>query len=255
MTRLAALLLASSMAAGCTPPSPNQQAAVTSTVTSGPQCLEQVVRDLKATWPDNAAVNIVAFGHSVPAGFAVTPQVRKRDAYPRLLEDALADAYPTAVLNVITAGVGGEDSTQGRARFQRDALDHHPRVVMLDYALNDRALPLDESEGNLRWMINAIRAVGACPVLLTPSWDEDADLSRSDDALRLQAEMIRRLGQRIQVPVADSLGQFQAYTADRAALMAQSNHPNRRGHEKVLAALLPLFLSADDRQDPQGNHR
>ena len=193
-------------------------------------------------------VNIVAFGHSVPAGFGVTPQVRKRDAYPRLLEDALTAVYPTAVLNVIAAGVGGENSTQGRARFQHDALDYHPRVVLVDYALNDRTLSLDEAEGNLLWMINAARAVGACPVLLTPSWDEQADLTRTDDALRLQAEMIRRLGQRTHVPIADSLAQFQGYNGDRAALMAQTNHPNRHGHELVLAALLPLFVPGDDQR-------
>ncbi|MEW2929575.1 SGNH/GDSL hydrolase family protein [Stenotrophomonas maltophilia] len=87
-------------------------------------------------------MDIVAFGHSVPAGFGVTPAVHKRDAYPRQLEDALADAYPHAVLNVITSAVGGENSQQGRDRFQRGVLDLHPRVVLIDYGLNDRALPL-----------------------------------------------------------------------------------------------------------------
>ncbi|USI99199.1 GDSL-type esterase/lipase family protein [Xanthomonas prunicola] len=207
-------------------------------------CLANVIRDLQAKWPDNAVVNIVAFGHSVPAGYGATPIVQKRDAYPRLLEDALSIAYPHAVLNVITEGVGGENSQQGLARFQRDALDHHPRVVLIDYGLNDRALTLQASARNLATMTDAARAAGACPVLLTPTWDTQATPDRSRDALREQAAMIRQLGARLQVPVADSLAAFEAFGGDRAALMAQSNHPNRNGHLLVLQRLLPLFVPA-----------
>ncbi|WMJ67732.1 GDSL-type esterase/lipase family protein [Stenotrophomonas sp. 24(2023)] len=246
MIRTSLLALALCLATGCTrAPTPvvaPPQAAAATPAPAGPPCLAAVIHDLQQQWPGNATVNIVAFGHSVPAGYGTTPQVQKRDAYPRLLEDALANAYPYAVLNVITAGVGGENSTQGRARFQRDALDHHPRVVLIDYGLNDRALPLAESTANLEKMIEASRAAGACPVLLTPTWDEQADPQRSDDTLAQQATMIRQLGHDAQVPVADSLAAFQAYPGDRAALMAQFNHPNRQGHQLVLERLLPLFL-------------
>jgi len=234
------LLLAFALVGGCQPaPDPMPTAP-----SAGPACLAAVIDDLKVAWPDNRTVNIVAFGHSVPAGYAVTPEVRKRDAYPRLLEDALANAYPQAVLNVISAGVGGENSAQGALRFQRDALDHHPRVVLVDYGLNDRALTLSASARNLAAMIVEARAAGACPVLLTPTWDMQASPDRPGDALGAQAVMIRQLGMRMQVPVADSLAAFQAYGAPRAALMAQSNHPNRDGHHLVLAQLLPLFITA-----------
>jgi lysophospholipase L1-like esterase len=217
----------------------------------GPACLEAVVQDLQTTWPGNHTINIVAFGHSVPAGYGVTPTVHKRDAYPRLLEDMLAEAYPYAVLNVIGAGVGGENSSAGLQRFQHDALDHHPRVVLIDYGLNDRSLPLDVSRQNLSSMIEATRAAGACPILLTPTWDTQADPGNAGDALALQAAMIKQLGARLQVPVADSLQAFLEFKGDRATLMDQFNHPNRAGHQLVLARLQPLFMAntAHTRQD------
>ncbi len=196
---------------------------------------------MQVQWPKNNAVNIVAFGHSVPAGYGVTPRVQKRDAYPRQLEDALADRYPFAVLNVITAGVGGEDSSTGLGRLQRDVIDHHPRVVLIDYGLNDRGLSLAQSRQNLTTIIRDARAAGACPVLLTPTWDTDASPTAPGDKLGAQAAMIRALGAAERVPVADSLQAFVSFKGDRKTLMAQSNHPNRAGHALVLQQLLPLF--------------
>ncbi|HHA2804365.1 TPA: SGNH/GDSL hydrolase family protein [Stenotrophomonas maltophilia] len=204
-------------------------------------CLARVVSDLQAQWPNNATVNIVAFGHSVPAGYGLTPKVQKRDAYPRQLEDALADRFPYAVLNVITAGVGGENSAKGLARVQRDVVDHHPRVVLIDYALNDRSLPLAQSRQNLTTIIRAARAAGACPVLLTPTWDTDASPTAPGDKLGAQAAMIRSLGAAERVPVADSLQAFVSFKGDRKTLMAQSNHPNRAGHALVVRQLLLLL--------------
>ena len=204
-------------------------------------CMAEVVRDLKVAWPKNQTVNIIAFGHSVPAGYAITPEVRKKDAYPRLLEDALADRYPHAVLNVITSGVGGENSTQGLARFQRDVLDHHPRVVLIDFALNDRPLGVEVAKGNLAKIVDGVRSAGACPVLLTPTWDEQASPNQPGDALGEQAAMIRGLAKELGVPLADSLAAFAAYRGDRHLLMAQFNHPNKDGHKIVLSQIMPLF--------------
>nr|WP_234035367.1 SGNH/GDSL hydrolase family protein [Stenotrophomonas maltophilia] len=250
MKQHTALLLLVLAAPGCQPtpvpsePSPQTVANAPAPAPTGQACLAAVVRDLQVAWPNNHTVDIVAFGHSVPAGFGVTPAVHKRDAYPRQLEDALADAYPHAVLNVITSAVGGENSQQGRDRFQRGVLDLHPRVVLIDYGLNDRALPLQQSARNLAWFVMSSRAAGACPVLLTPTWDQQAENGQARAALRAQASMIRKLGELTDTPVADSLAAFEAYPGDRKRLMAQFNHPNREGHAVVLTQLLPLFQTA-----------
>lgn len=205
---LASALVAAVSILGCTGRSP---VTASDGAVAPSDCMAEVVRDLKVVWPKNQTINIVAFGHSVPAGYGITPVVHKKYAYPRLLEDALAERYPHAVLNVITSGVGGEDSTQGLVRFQRDVLDHHPRVVLVDFALNDRPLGVDVARGNLTKIVNGVRSAGACPVLLTPTWDEHASPNQPGDALGEQAAMIRGLAKAMDVPLADSLAAFGAY--------------------------------------------
>ena len=50
--------------------------------------LAGVTAEMKKTWPHNRIINIVAHGHSVPAGYSVTPRVDTFNAYPHLLHVA-----------------------------------------------------------------------------------------------------------------------------------------------------------------------
>src|SRR3954467_10042249 len=93
---------------------------------------------LRVDWPRNRTVNIVVHGHSVPAGYFETPEVRSLEAYPALLRNDLARRFPHAVINVIVTAIGGENSVAGAARFEKDVLSHQPDLVLIDYALNDR---------------------------------------------------------------------------------------------------------------------
>lgn len=211
-------------AAGGTPPAP-------------PVPLEPVRAALRAEWPNNRTINIVAFGHSVPAGYTKTPRVAPFDAYPHLLHRALAERYPTAVINVHVAAVGGEDSTAGLARFDRDALALRPDVILIDYGLNDRRLGLAQARANLSAMVDAAHAAGAAVVLMTPT----ADLAGDAGALNAQAEMIRALAKERGVALADSAAAFARSGGGVAALMVTSNHPGRAGHELVAAEVARLF--------------
>lgn len=201
-----------------------------------PIALEPVRHALRAAWPHNRAVNIVAFGHSVPAGYTQAPRVEPFDAYPHLLHRALAARYPTAVINVHVAAVGGEDSSAGLARFQRDVLAMQPDVVLIDYALNDRRLGVDQARANLTAMVDQAHAAGTAVVLLTPTPDAQGDA----DALAAQAQMIRALAQARGVALADSAAAF-ARHGDVARLMATFNHPARAGHALVTATLMDVL--------------
>src|SRR5580658_7887103 len=62
--------------------------------------LAEVCAELAKAWPTNRTVNIVCHGHSVPAGYFKTPQVRTFDAYPTLLHEQLCTRFSRAVINV-----------------------------------------------------------------------------------------------------------------------------------------------------------
>jgi lysophospholipase L1-like esterase len=206
--------------------------------------LDAISVEMEKDWPANHTINLVCHGHSVPAGYARTPEVRTFDAYPYLLHRGLSERFPHAVINVIVTAIGGEQSEQGAARFERDVLSLRPEVVTIDYALNDRRIGLTRAEKAWRLMIEAALNAHVKVILLTPTGDLSVNLDNPDDPLNQHAAQICRLAAEYHVGLADSLGAFKKYAKDGgklADLMAQANHPDRNGHELVAAQLLKWF--------------
>jgi len=206
--------------------------------------LADLKAELQKCWPTNRIINVVCHGHSVPAGYFKTPEVHTFDAYPALLHRALAERYPHAVINVIVTAVGGENSESGAARFERDVLALQPAVVTIDYALNDRGIGLPRAEAAWRKMITQAQARGVKIILLTPTPDIASHLDDPNDPLNQHARQIRLLADEYQTGLVDSLNAFRQETNSGtalSALMSQGNHPNRRGHELVVAELLQWF--------------
>ncbi|HLJ53486.1 MAG TPA: GDSL-type esterase/lipase family protein, partial [Chthonomonadaceae bacterium] len=133
--------------------------------------LADIVKVCRTDWPRNRTVYVVCHGHSVPAGYFKTPEVRTFDAYPHLLHAGLAERFPHAVINVIVTAIGGENSVSGAARFEADVLARRPDVVTIDYALNDRGLGLERARAAWLSMIAAAQAKGVRLILLTPTPD------------------------------------------------------------------------------------
>jgi acyl-CoA thioesterase I len=206
--------------------------------------LSDFVSALDLKWPKNRAMTIVCHGHSVPAGYAKTPHVDTFVAYPHLLHRAVKEAHPYAVVNVTVTAIGGGNSQSGAARFAKDVLSLKPDVVLIDYGLNDRRLPLETSAGCWQQMIDEAKAAGAKVILLTPTGDTSAKMLDENDALTKQAVQIRALAEKNGVGLADSYRAYQDWLRagkNLADLMSQVNHPNAAGHALVLEQLKPWF--------------
>lgn len=207
--------------------------------------LEGVRQELSKTWPNNRTVNIVCHGHSVPAGYFATPVVDTFNSYPHLLHRALKQKYPYAVINVITTAIGGENSVSGAARFQRDVLTHNPDVILIDYALNDRAVGLEESLAAWSEMIEAAKENNVKILLLTPTPDVKHVPGDLSELLNLHAEQIRQLAARYHVGLVDSLAAFDSTidsgTKTKDLLSNGYNHPNGKGHKMVMQAIIKWF--------------
>lgn len=207
--------------------------------------------DLRAAlgkrWPDNRTVNIVFHGHSVPAGYQKTPEVRTFEAYPHLFHVMLKERFPFAVINVIVTAIGGEDSVAGAARFERDVLPHKPDLVFIDYALNDRRVPVERVEAAWRTMIDSARRNGVSVVLVTPTGDAKADLRNTADPLRQRADLVRRLAREKHVLLADVSAAWLAELdkgTPQNLLHSQFNHPNLRGNQTAAAAIFNAVMAA-----------
>jgi len=202
---------------------------------------------MKTAWPKNRTIRIVFHGHSVPAGFHKTPEVKTFESYPHLVNRKLKEQYPFAVLNVITTAIGGENSVSGAARFENDVLSLKPDLVLMDYALNDRRLPFDKMEKAWLEMIAAAKKANVPVVLITPTGDSSANLSDPDDALCQRAAFIRKIAMDQKCVLADV---FAAWVAEvgrgtpQTDLLSQVNHPNLKGHELAAAAIFKALQDA-----------
>jgi acyl-CoA thioesterase-1 len=207
--------------------------------------LDPVRKELNKQFPNNRTINIVFHGHSVPSGYAKTPTVNTLNAYPHLLFHKLKEAYPYAVLNVITTSIGGESSIKGCKRFDSDVLTLRPDVVCIDYALNDRSAPIDSTRKAWRWMIEAALKRDIKIILFTPTPDERVSLKEDNTILDTLSEMIRGLAGEYHIGCVDCYATFKDLIRHGAVLtdyMSQVNHPNNKGHEVVVGILAPWFV-------------
>jgi len=206
--------------------------------------LSEVCDLCRIDWPANRTVNIVCHGHSVPAGYFATPEVRSLESYPHLLRTALAAKFPHAVINVIVTAIGGENSESGTKRFQQDVLNLKPDVITIDYALNDRRIGLERARSAWTAMIEQSQSRGIKVVCLTPTPDLEAKLSDLADPLNQHAAQVRQFASQYHTGLADSLNAFQDFAktgGDVATLMSQGNHPNEKGHQLVFKELMKWF--------------
>jgi acyl-CoA thioesterase I len=205
---------------------------------------ETLRAEFTKVWPHNRAINLVFHGHSVPAGYHQTPEVRPFESYPHLVMAELKRRHPMAVVNTIVTAIGGENCVSGAERFERDVLSHRPDVVFIDYALNDRGVAPDVVEKSWRSMIRAAKERGIPVVLLTPTGDMTADFANPEDPLEVRARLVRRLAEEEGVPLADVFAAWREELrkgTPQEELMSQVNHPNLRGHEIAARAVAALF--------------
>lgn len=207
--------------------------------------LNSFIEEMNKKWPENRTLNIVFHGHSVPSGYFNTPVVNTLKAYPHLTFHRLKEFYTSAVLNVITTSIGGEQAEQGERRFENDVLTHHPDVLFIDYALNDRSIGLERSEKAWRKMIEKALDANIKLILLTPTPDLNENIIDENTPLATYAAMIRRIASEYKVGLVDAYALFKSKKEQGEQLktyMSQSNHPNELGHNCVANEILTWFI-------------
>ena len=133
-------------------------------------------------------VLIVAFGSSSTQGHGVSsPQYN----YPNRLAAQLRRHYPKASINIVNAGVGGEDAPEMMARLQTSVLDLHPDMVIWQVGTNAvlRNLDLKETTDLVESGIRQIKADGADLVLIDPQYSPAVN-AKAESA----SKIVRMLG-------------------------------------------------------------
>lgn len=211
---------------------------------------------------------IIMFGDSTTAE---RPGAVAR-VYPRRVQEALQGIGSS--LSVHNAGAGSNTTRDAVKRFRRDVLQHRPRVVVIQFGINDAAVdvwkkppataprvPLAEFEANLRSLVTDARAQGARVILMTtnplrwtpklrelygrpPYLPDDPD-GFDRPLLAAYNDTIRRLARELGTGLADVHASYPGFagkhgtTLDR--LLVDGMHPSDLGHELVSEILVPLI--------------
>ncbi|QDU36131.1 putative rhamnogalacturonan acetylesterase YesY [Maioricimonas rarisocia] len=192
--------------------------------------------------------------------------------------DLLVRELPTAArkVQVINAGIGGNNTDMARKRFEKDVLAHDPDVVIIQFGINDAAVDvwksppatqprvdLDRYRENLKHFITTLRARGTHVILMTPNplrwtpslkqrygrppYDPD-DEDGFNLLLREYAAAARRVADQHDVPLVDVDRAFHDYDRQPgqslADLLLDGMHPNERG-QRMIADLLIKELQSD----------
>jgi acyl-CoA thioesterase-1 len=182
--------------------------------------------------PATPAVNaprVVFLGDSLTAGLGLDED----EAYPALLERELRkEGLPVQVIN---AGVSGDTTAGGLSRLGW-LLGQHPDVLVVGLGANDgmRALPVAETEKNLREIVRRAKAAGARVLLLgmriPPNYGPYADDF---------AALYPRLAKELDVPLVPFL--LEGVGGVRDLNQADGIHPTAEGQEIVAKNVLPYL--------------
>ncbi len=86
-------------------------------------------------------VTIAAIGGSITQGTisngAKDSQVKTKSCYADIFFSWWKETFPNSEVTVVNAGIGATDSYLGVHRVQKDVLDAHPDVVLIEYSVND----------------------------------------------------------------------------------------------------------------------
>ncbi len=177
-------------------------------------------------------------------------------------------------LNVYNAGKGGNTTVAAKARLERDVLQHKPRVVVMQFGINDSAIDvwknppaveprvsISEFTANLREMIERARSRGAKVILMTtnplrwtprlkevygkPPYDPDSADGFDTPTLAKYNGAIRAVAKELEISLVDVRAAFEAYDSkpDQSLdeLLLDGMHPNDKGHALIAELLLPAI--------------
>jgi len=197
-------------------------------------------------------VRIVCLGDSVTK--AVRLGVEPQQTFCALLEKELTTAERP--VEVVNAGVGGNTTADGLARFERDVLAREPVGVVIMFGLNDSwidagtspsRLTTEQFRDNLKQMIATLKSRGVQVVLMTPNPAIAPTYGpERNRTLKPYVEAVRQIAREEDLALVDVYARFAELGlegADVNGLFTDAMHPNPAGQKLIADLLAPSLRS------------
>ena len=166
---------------------------------------------------------------------------------------------------LVNSGIGGNNTSHGMARFQRDVLAYDPDFVTICFGTNDfnrqktgqpQVTP-EEYRANLTYFITELKKIGAVPILVTSPIIQEFACGGGDlypggtvnTGLDVYVNVVRELAAEYNVPLVDVHAMMdESYTADQV-LVSDGVHLTEMGN-KVFTDGLVSYFRANYKNDP-----
>lgn len=219
----------------------------------------------------------------VIVGDSITEAGKYPGGYVWLLQRYLNALYPDRQIEIVNAGIGGNKSTDMQARFQKDAIDQKPGLVMINVGVNDvwnaffdfpnnqfypegnwpAGVQLAEYREKITQMVLAAKAAGIRVVLLSPTLigesidgPENRRLQQYVAAMREIALENQCLFIDLNAPFREVIGTYQKHAGKTLNLLAADGvHPNPSGYRIIAFTILRgLGVPAKDIENLEVKH-
>lgn len=188
------------------------------------------------TKTQNEKQTIVFFGDSITAGYGIATE----NAFPALIDQKLQSEGLN--YTAVNAGLSGETSMGGLNRINW-ILRSKPAILMLELGGNDglRGLSLEETEKNLKSIIDKVRAANADTKIILAGMQIPPNLGQ--DYTRQFKNLFPKVAEDKGVAFIPFL--LENVGGDKNLNLSDGIHPNEEGHkivaETVWEALKPLL--------------
>jgi lysophospholipase L1-like esterase len=197
--------------------------------------------DVPVTLPigDNVPNTYLAFGDSITIGEGAQSTHGYRDVVEQLLAQNMGGRH-----RVINDGISGTKTDDGYYRIERSLGSNHPAYLLILYGTNDwnkhktvcTAADPCFTIDNLRFMIQAAKAVKTMPVIstITPS-NPSLNPPERNEWVASMNDQIKSLARQEGAALADSYGAF-IKAGNLPSLFVDHVHPNDAGYQLIAGA-------------------
>ena len=175
---------------------------------------------------DFSTVTIAFLGDSVTQGCfeiyrkgeGIETVYDQSSSYERGVSDVLSTLYPSCPINVINAGISGDNTSGGLARLSRDVISHRPDLCVVCFGLNDCSVnegSVEKYVGNLRKIFEELKASDIEIIFMTPNMmNTSVSPHITDEGFKVLAERIAKM---------QNEGVFDAHIDGARALCGEMN--------------------------------
>ena len=190
----------------------------------------------------------------------------KKSSYEMALYDMLSVLFPSVPVNIINAGISGDNSGGGLRRLDRDVISHRPDLCVVCYGLNDCSVEegsVEKYAGNLEKIFEGLRAADIEIIFMTPNMmNTSVSPHLTDEGFKALAERIaqmqnggvfdahinaaRELCGKMNIPVCDCYAIWKRLAecgANTTELLSNKiNHPTRKMNKMFSYELVKTML-------------